>query len=295
MGLDLNGVKFLLHARRMGVSFERTATIGRQTLLITPKNLSSVLRRFGVACDSEMAERILTAADGYADELFRILGARDVVSFDASGYEGATQVHDFNRPIADEFKNKFSVVLDGGTLEHVFNFPTAIRNCMEMVEVGGHFLGITPTNNHLGHGFYQFSPELFFRVFSKANGFEMEQLAIYEETPDCPWYEVTDPEALRERVILVNDQPTMLLIRAKKTRDTEVWTKPPQQSDYSAAWSASKNGGAQQKAKGFATSSGSAARLARAPISVLKRASIRLKRAAGMLERRRDHFRRFDP
>ena len=68
-------------------------------------------------------------------------------------------------------KNKYTLVIDGGCLEHIFNFPVAIKNCMEMLQEGGHFIGITPANNLMGHGFYQFSPELYFRIFSKENGF----------------------------------------------------------------------------------------------------------------------------
>jgi hypothetical protein len=35
---------------------------------------------------------------------------------------------------------------------------------------------VTPANNQMGHGFYQFSPELFFRVFSQENGYLLRAL-----------------------------------------------------------------------------------------------------------------------
>lgn len=69
-----------------------------------------------------------------------------------------------NREIPGDFIEKYSMVLDGGSLEHVFNFPVAVRNCMQMLQVGGHYLAITPANNFMGHGFYQFSPELYFSI-----------------------------------------------------------------------------------------------------------------------------------
>ena len=80
-----------------------------------------------------------------------------------------------NIPISDSSKDKYTVVIDGGSLEHVFNFPIAIKNCMEMLQVGGYFISLAPANNMLGHGFYQFSPELFYRIFSKENGFSVVQ------------------------------------------------------------------------------------------------------------------------
>jgi hypothetical protein len=78
--------------------------------------------------------------------------------------------------------------LDGGTTEHVFNFPTALTNAMQMVETGGHLVIITGGNNFCGHGFYQFSPELFYRALSAENGFEMKRLIAAEVGGN--WYEV---------------------------------------------------------------------------------------------------------
>ena len=57
-------------------------------------------------------------------------------------------------------RERFSVVIDGGLLEHVFDFPTAIRNCMRMVRQGGHLILNLPVNNFPGHGFYKFGPGL---------------------------------------------------------------------------------------------------------------------------------------
>ena len=85
-------------------------------------------------------------------------------------------------------------MLDSGSLEHVFNFPIAIANCMALTEVGGHFVAITPANNWCGHGFYQFSPELFYRVLCAENGFRVERM-IVAECPDGTWLEVADPAA----------------------------------------------------------------------------------------------------
>jgi SAM-dependent methyltransferase len=192
------------------------------------------LNRFGYAADR--SEIFLSEAEGYAEPFLRLLGAESVESFDASDYEGATQIHDFNTPVPEQFKNKFTVVLDGGTLEHIFNFPTAIKNCLEMVATGGHFLSITPTNNFLGHGFYQFSPELYFRILSRDYGYSLEQLIIFEDFIGSNWYSVTDPDAVHERVTLINNKPAYLLIIAKRIEVLPIFEKMPQQSDYFALW-----------------------------------------------------------
>src|SRR6185369_5889372 len=119
-----------------------------------------------------------------------------------------------NEPIADQFKNKYSLVIDGGSLEHVFNFPVAISNCMQMVKANGHFISVTPANNNFGHGFYQFSPELFYRVLNSENGFKVKSMYYYDNKFSKNWMSVVDPDKVKKRGYLVNSTPTMLILLA---------------------------------------------------------------------------------
>jgi hypothetical protein len=236
MGLDVNGTRFLLYAKTQGVCFGKTAMIGRQKLNLDVRSLRQNLLEFGYVVTKGEVERLLTENNGYAEPFLKMLGASAISSFDASDYENATHIHDLNLPIDENLKNRFTVVLDGGTLEHIFNFPVAIKNCMEMVEVGGHFIGMTPANNFCGHGFYQFSPELFFRIFSAKNAFKLVRMVLFEETHRKQWFDVTDPEAIKERVTLVNARPTYLSIIAEKVRSAPIFGANPQQSDYATLW-----------------------------------------------------------
>ena len=242
MGLDVNGTRALLHARKQGVDFSRTAMIGRQGLHLNVAALARNLRDFGFEAAAKHAARLLSADRGYAEPFLRLLGATEIVSFDASDFEGASYIHDFNLPIDKKFSNGFTVVLDCGSLEHIFNFPQGISNCMEMVKVGGSFVGITPANNFLGHGFYQFSPEVFFRVFSPGNGFVLRQMLAFESM-SSKWYEVIDPETIGERVTLINRRETYLLVIAQKMAAVPIFANGVQQSDYSAQWRAGQNTG----------------------------------------------------
>lgn len=236
MGFDVQGLKFLLGARRHGVRFEKTAMIGRQELNLDPMSLQRILSAFGISHDPEVARRVLTEAGGFAEPLLKLLGAERACSIDASAYEGASIVHDMNLPVPDSLKQSFSIVVDAGTLEHIFNFPAAIRSCMEMVEEGGHLLLMTPANNFTGHGFYQFSPELFFRIFSSSNGFEVVRAIVCETSPEAPWYQVMDPARAGRRVELTTMRPTYLMVQARRVRLAPVLAKAPQQSDYTVLW-----------------------------------------------------------
>jgi len=289
MGLDINGTKFLLFAKRLGVSFGETAMIGRQEMLVSSGVLKANLKAFGYALsDAESGELL---ADKFAEPFLKTLGAREIVSFDASDYENASVTHDFNLPIPSEYKGKFSAVLDGGTLEHIFNFPTAIKNCMEMVREGGHYLSITPANNHLGHGFYQFSPELFFRIFSSQNGFELERLMIFEETLNSPWYEVVDPDAVNERVTLVNSAHTMLLVVARKIKTMEIFDPMPQQSDYVSAWTGDHNSGSAPSPR---FSRLPFRELLVLPLTAVRKLRLAAARSFGMLTRQNKHFKKVE-
>jgi hypothetical protein len=236
MGLDANGVKFLLYAKSLGVDFSETATIGRQYLYIDPTELKEILSRFNYQVDDQYLELIFTENSGYAETFFRYIGAGKLHSFDRSNYEKATYLHDMNCIIPECHKDKYDVVIDGGALEHIFNFPVAIKNCMEMVKIGGHYLGMTIGNNFMGHGFYQFSPELLFRIFTKENGYEIVNLLAMETDSGSQWFSVKDPNQLKQRVTLVNQLPLYIFVIAKKVAAVEIFKNVPQQSDYATIW-----------------------------------------------------------
>jgi hypothetical protein len=65
-------------------------------------------------------------------------------------------------------------------LSNTFSILRAAINVGKLMWLGGHFISVTFANNFLGHGFHQFSPELYFRVFCPANGFEVESLMLCE-------------------------------------------------------------------------------------------------------------------
>lgn len=236
MGLDLHGLKLLLLARRRGVRFDRVLTFGRIELALSPERAIQMLRTEGLPAD-ELERLGSQPSPWFAEPIFKALGAVEVVSLDASSYQSASIVHDMNQPIAGEFKERFDVVFDGGSIEHVFNFPVAIRNCMELVKPGGSLFIHTAANNCMGHGFYQFSPELFYRVFSAANGFEVVRLLLHGSGPYGSWYDVSDPAVIRSRVELISFMPTQMLLHAQRNSILPIFASTPQQSDYVEEWS----------------------------------------------------------
>ena len=239
MGIELVHANFLLYCRsRFGVDLAEAATLGRQSLYLNRRDLVALFRKFDVAFDDQAIDAIFADTSlkdlkvGFCEPLLEFLGARSVTSIDASAYENASVVHDMNLPVPAELENRFSVLIDGGTLEHIFNFPVAIENCLRMVREGGHFVSVAPANNFFGHGFYQFSSELFYRVFCEENGFVVKQVFLCSEKTSGVWHEIPDPASLRDRVEFSNQVPTFQLFIAEKIRADAGIRLLPQQSDY---------------------------------------------------------------
>jgi SAM-dependent methyltransferase len=234
MALTNNDIRFLFYLRQKKVDFSQTLMLGRLRFYGSSEYLKELAGKY------LSISGIPSFDDGYSEPFFRMLGAEEIKSMDYSNYENAEIIHDLNLKIPDHLNEKYSVVIDSGTLEHVFNFPQAISNCMNMLRPGGHFISITPANNLMGHGFYQFSPELFYRVFSNENGFTMEKMLIAaadEQGNYNEWFEVTDPLKVKQRVVLINSYPTYLLFYARRNEIKNIFHVMPQQSDYTEAWS----------------------------------------------------------
>jgi hypothetical protein len=231
MGFDLQVLRFILASKRANVDFSRTATLGRQNLAVHPDVFKREALRFGFP-ELERDTREIYASFPYADGFLRHLGADSLSAIDASDYEGADIILDMNRPLSPDFPGGFSVIIDGGSMEHIFDVPQCLKNIVSMLDNDGAIISINGANNFMGHGFYQFSPEFFFRVFCKDNGFVTDEVVLSEVHTDAVWHEAKDPAVLRRRLELVNSNPTYIMVRARKLRSAEFPETIPQQSDY---------------------------------------------------------------
>jgi len=241
MGLDSNVCRLLLLAKRRGAVFTDTLTLGRLALRLNLRMTRRIFNEFKVPADNYRLRKIFSDPLGFSEPFFHALGARHVDSVDATDYEGASVLQDMNLGLPENCEQKYDAVVDGGTLEHVFNFPAALKSSMNAVRLSGCFFVATQCNNAMGHGFYQFSPEMYFRVFSAENGFALENMFIAEGSFGMvPWYNVKDPQQIGRRVELVNDVQTYLLVIARRTKIVPIFRVWPQQSDYAAAWHGQK-------------------------------------------------------
>ncbi|PKL52500.1 MAG: hypothetical protein CVV37_00945 [Nitrospira bacterium HGW-Nitrospira-1] len=125
------------------------------------------------------------------ESLFKSIGFQEVVTMDYSEFEGASVLFDLNTTdLPVELNNRFDFIADHGhgTLEHVFHIPNALNNIFKMLRVDGRVLISCPTSNFVDHGFYMFSPTLFFDYFT-ANQFDIHSIQVTQSSPQ----QQTDP------------------------------------------------------------------------------------------------------
>jgi SAM-dependent methyltransferase len=291
MGLTYAEARELLKAvRRDGAAAGRVATVGRQSLYLHPQEAQRLAGEFALDARAPWLSQPFGAnADGF----FRDGLGTDVLDvLDVSDYEGATLLHDLNEPLPEALAARYDLVVDGGSLEHVFRVTTALESLMRIVRPGGRLLLSLPANNLCGHGFYQFSPELMFRVFSAPHGFALHRVALVEAAypsvelqPLRRVYDVTDPDAAGERVTLMARRAAMLLVHAEKVEHVDApLARAPAQSDYAARWAAGR-------AHAAAPPASARRLLARLPLGARMRLRGIRQRLASTLRNRR-HYRR---
>lgn len=216
MGVDFHGFNFLNYVKDRYGDFGSTIQLGRQEFLLSKKFKNKI----GIGN--------LQYFDQASDSLF---GTSIVDSMDYSNYEGATIVHDLNLAVAEDLTQKYDTVLDLGTTEHVFNTSQVLENCDKMIKFGGRIIHVLPANNFNGHGFYQFSPELFFSFYSKSNGYESEVFLV-NLRQEKYWYKVKAPSEGKR--LQVNEHgPMYVLVVATKINDAK---SDILQTDYKFVW-----------------------------------------------------------
>lgn len=245
MAIIYSNASLLLKSKLNNVCFDNILTLGHQQLYLSQKQTKHLAKCCGMKIDTSVFSH-----KQYADKFFKdFLDAKSVMSLDYSDYQHCDIVHDMNYPISPSYHGIFDVVIDGGSLEHIFNFPVAVANCMKMVKCGGSVFVFTMANNHTGHGFYQFSPELFFRIFQPENGFAVRDIILEkhpfpgpELSPKTKCYSVVDPAIVKSRVGLVSNSPVVMMVHAIKTdKNKSIFADYPIQSDYSSIYGGKDN------------------------------------------------------
>ena len=197
-------------------------TLGRLGNQIDKKSLKLLGLENNNSFAQEYSERIL----------IDYLGANSVDSLDNSNFEGANIICD----MSEELKNvnkQYDTIIDIGTSEHVFNINQNLINISKLCKKGGRIIHCLPANNQCGHGFWQFSPELFFGLYDESNGYLSTKLYLIDSYDKKNYWQIVK-KPKNERLELNSYTPLYIFVSSiKKLEDT---TQKAQQSDYEYAW-----------------------------------------------------------
>lgn len=223
MGIDAHALNLLRYANRKRGGLGSTITIGRMAVHLGPR------------AHKRWTNAAPTSAPTYGDGILREhFGATSVDSIDNSDYEGATIVADLNQPMPPDNSTGYDSVLDFGCMEHIFDVRQAMSNMTSLCRVGGTILHILPANGYCGHGFYQFSPELFFSYYTPQNGFAGTEVFLADLLDTNHWYKVTPPSNGR-RVNIRSGREICVIVYTERVAQCPAGTI--QQSDYVHEWS----------------------------------------------------------
>ena len=167
---DRVSIAFLGYTDLMLNDAEWQAEVGdnRSALVNRPNHIK--LAQVHGRADVTVVPTITSMLDALLGEPF------DLTVFDFTQYEGSEVEHDFNFEIPEDFVNRFDVVIDFGTCEHIFNFAQALINIHKMLKLDGRVYHCGPLC-WPNHGFYGYNPTLF-ADFYEDNGYEIEDMIL---------------------------------------------------------------------------------------------------------------------
>lgn len=137
-------------------------TIGRQTVYLSVQQYVDILREHGIDPTKERLEKVTVdretvcrrAGPAVGKELisdrslFYLLGVDRVRALDHSDYEGAEVLHDLNKPLPKQLESVADFIVDGSTIDNVFDTASALRNMAKLLRPGGRLLLVNALSNH---------------------------------------------------------------------------------------------------------------------------------------------------
>ena len=232
MGISLVPGAFLARNARHVGDAANGVILGRQKLHL-PKartdRLVNVARGYGIDLSPDQVRQ----DDGFTERLLGALGYPPIEALDFTDAEGAQHVHDLNQPLPDHLHERFDIVIDGGTTEHIFYIGQALDNCHAMLKPGGLMLAYISCDGWFGHGFFQTGPDVPWRYWHHARGYEMLEVSVVGRKTPRKIVPIPDPTGLKRGGEMFFEGPQMLLYAARKPMAAPDYA-PPIQGHYAS-------------------------------------------------------------
>lgn len=197
MGLAIPALKYLIKSSKKYHFKGPLLTLGNQdiyadyqttlkyfkTFHLKPKKL----KKISLTTSKDLIN-INSKAKNYlhASSFFELLGINSKYYYDIDkfDFDKPKIIHDLQKPISKNFHNFFNLIIDVGTIEHIFDIKSVLFNIAKITKIGGYVLHLSPTHNFINHGFYQLSPTFFYDFYTQ-NGFRVIEAYYVEIKPNC--------------------------------------------------------------------------------------------------------------
>lgn len=192
MGATAQSIKYILRLKKNYNIGGPILTLGNQDVYATKEDVIKWIKEIGLPlkvpsdieyCTSKGLLKINKETANYihARTFFEFLGIPKSQYYDIDKFEFDKPVilHDLQKPLDEHYHNFFNFILDIGTMEHIFDVKAVMSNIVNAAKIGGYVLQMLPMQNFINHGFYQFSPTLFYDFYT-ANGFEIVESYVIE-------------------------------------------------------------------------------------------------------------------
>ena len=194
---------------------QRAIILGRQKLHLSERRMQrflKVMARRGIP----LTEAEITQEDGFAETLFTRLGYPKMEAMDFTDTEGAEHIHDLNLPPPPALHGQFDLVIDGGTTEHIFHIGTALDTCHALLKPGGVVMSFVSCDGWFGHGFFQTGPDVPWRYWHHARGYEMLEVSIVNRKVPDQIMAISDPTGKPRGGELALSGPHLMLYAARR-------------------------------------------------------------------------------
>lgn len=250
MGLDYNIMRAMVLDGKREPYSGRAYTLGRQSMAPSPEETLHLFRESGweatalpdvsdIALDdaTTMAKRESHRGPRIRDvDFFGMLGFKQTLAIDVSGFEGAEVILDLNKPLPPDLARSADLVADGSLLDNIFDPVTGLKNIARLLTSTGRCF-LLNTGNHMGIPYSILSPIWFFDYFAW-NNFKYCQVyvTIYDQAGHSVYAISYDHAARRWGLGLMRWMLTLgagvaITVYAEKGPES-TWDRIPTQANY---------------------------------------------------------------
>ena len=204
MGIDRNFAAIILQEHAKKTFGPKLVTVGRQTVLMEADEARALAISSGLKVGPEPksvpvdTDTLAGAGNAFIrdDAFFKLMGIKNAKSLDVTDYEGADIICDLNEPLDEKLEGTADVIIDGSTLDNVFDPAMALRNLTKMLSDNGRIFLFNMGSNH--NVPYIIPTPLWLFDYFVVNAFTRCDVYVVATSPQGVNVLMLDPETIKQ-------------------------------------------------------------------------------------------------